>query len=109
MATTTSGLIARSARRNKEKEGIMADKRIAEKDFYRDAEGNLVDATDPKAAFLVAGKGTEIPADVVEKYGIPAEAEAAAPEGDGEAASTAKATAPKANKSASPAKNKGAK
>lgn len=36
---------------------------IAKKSYYSDKDGNLVEEFDPKAAFLVAGKGTEIPKD----------------------------------------------
>lgn len=77
--------------------------RIADKNYYRDAEGNLVEEGDPNAAFLVAGKGTEIPDEVIQKYGIPEEApvEESAPEPAEE-----KAAAPAANKSAKPAANK---
>lgn len=80
--------------------------RIAEKNFYRDAEGNLVEENDPKVAFLVAAKGTEIPQEVIDQYSIPEEApvEEPAPE-----PAEKKAAAPAANKSVTPAANKGAK
>ena len=80
--------------------------RIAEKNFYRDAEGNLVEEGDEKAAYLVARKGSEIPADILEKYNIPEEApvEESALEPAEE-----KAAAPAANKSVAPAAKKGAK
>lgn len=79
----------------------MAEPIVADKNYYRDAEHNLVEEGDPKAAFLVAAKGTEVEAEIAEKYGI-----TAAP---AEEQAEEKAMAPKANKSAAPAKNKGAK
>ena len=77
---------------------------IADKDIYRDAEGNIVDENDPKAAFLVAGKGTEIPTVIVEKYGLGKARKAETGE-----KTEQKKTEPAANKSFSPAKNKGRK
>lgn len=104
MATVTHGLIARSARSKQE----VNMGQIADKDYYRDAEGNLVEEGDPKAAFLIVGKGSEVSKVDADKYGIEigessseAPAEESAPEPDDK-----KSAAPAANKSVKPAANK---
>jgi hypothetical protein len=98
---TFRGLV-KPARTNDQGESMA---RIAEKDYYRDAEGNLIEGTDPKAAFLVVGKGSEISKEIMDQYGISEEApQEPAPEPAEE-----KAAAPAANKSVAPAANKGAK
>ena len=76
------------------------DSDVADKDYYVDKDGNLVEGTDEKAAFLVAAKGSSVPKDVAERYGIQVGAEST--EGDeGKAAKpAAKATAPSENKGA---------
>ena len=68
---------------------------IAKKNYYADAEGNLVEESSEKAAFLVAAKGTEISAEILDQYGIP----------DAEAKSK---QAPE-NKAKTPSQNKSAK
>lgn len=83
---------------------------IADKNYYRDKDGNLVEEGDPNAAFLVAGKGTEIPKSTVEKYGLdkvaPASEEATVAD-EAEEAPAAKSKKPAENKMKTPKSNKG--
>lgn len=43
---------------------------VATQDYFADADGNLVDGSDPNAAVLVARKGSLVAPDVAERHGI---------------------------------------
>lgn len=77
--------------------------KVADRNYYIDAEGNLVDEGAENAAFLVAAKGSEVPQDVAEKYGIEI---GEAPQEPAPEPAEKKAAAPAANKSVAPAANK---
>jgi hypothetical protein len=93
---------SQSVRRNNP---ATMESQTADRDYYIDKEGNLVDEGDANAAFLVAAKGSPVAKDVAEKYGIVIEESAPAETDEG----GEKATKASTNKAASPAKNKGAK
>lgn len=44
--------------------------RVADKDYYADADGKLVEADDPNAAFLVAREGTAVSDAAAKQYGL---------------------------------------
>lgn len=102
MGVFDTGSINASARFTKI--GGDMSEQIADKDYYRDAEHNLVEADDPKAAFLVVGKGSPVSKEIANRYGIGSGEESAAePEGEAKADK-----GPAENKSASKS-TKGAK
>lgn len=81
---------------------------IADKDYFLDADGNL--ATDEEsAATLLVRKGQEVSKETAEKYNLGNTGSSPAAGAEESEESGEKATAPTANKSATPAKNKGAK
>jgi hypothetical protein len=65
--------------------------------LYRDAEGNVVEATDPSKQSLLVGKGGTLPLDQARELGLVDEPEAETEE---------KAKAPKSNKAKAPTANK---
>lgn len=77
---------------------------IADRNLYLDADGNLVEEDNPAQVRQLIGRGGSLSKADAEKYGL---MKSAKPEAEEEGEE--KATAPKANKSAKPAKNKGAK
>lgn len=44
--------------------------KVADRDYWADADGNLVDADDPNAAFLVARAGTAVSDAAAQRYGL---------------------------------------
>ena len=87
--------------------------KVADKDYYRDEDGNVT-SDESKAATLLVREGQEMTAEVEELIGGADKAEdkkvAQESEEDAEADEAAKKSSkPAANKKASPSKNKGAK
>jgi hypothetical protein len=79
--------------------------KTADKDYFLDADRNLVDDAD-SAAFVLIREGQEIPPDMAEQYGL---GKVAQPEETAETETVEKSAKPSANKSAKPAQNKGVK
>lgn len=79
--------------------------RIADKDYFLDAQRNLTTDTDA-AALLLIRAGQEIPKDMADRYGIGKVAQTESAE---EKPVSKKASKPSANKSETPTENKGVK